>query len=95
MHFKLEQTLCQQSLIYIYLCIIWKVHSFLVKKDKCFCVIKTCNIILTITHCWSSKNRNERQRHNYTRGGPGAWSPGKILNLHAHLAHSQRELTKK
>ena len=26
--------------IYIYDCIIWKVHTFLVKKDKCFCVIK-------------------------------------------------------
>ena len=44
-HFKLERTLRQQSLKYIYLCILRKVHPFLLKKETFFCVIKIRNII--------------------------------------------------
>ena len=61
LHFKLERTSCQQSLKYIYLCIIRKVQPFLVKKETCFCVIKIRSIIpsLSIGNCKPGGSRSE------------------------------------
>ena len=44
-HFKLQRTSCQQSLKYIS---IRKVHLFLLRKEKSFCVGKIRNTILSI-----------------------------------------------
>ena len=47
-----------------------------VSKEKCFCLIKIRNIIVTIIHCWPGKTRNERRRRDYTRGVRGHTRPG-------------------
>ena len=90
-HFKLERTSCQQSsTIYIYICIIRKVHPFLLRKETSFCVRKIRNIILSITN-WKWQARWKQFRvspakivssaegaSTLRRSGPGACFPGKF-----------------
>ena len=85
-HFKLERTSCQQSLKYISVYIIRKVHPFLLKKETGFCVIKIRNIILTIIH-WYNSNKSEAAKigssgeGSSTLGGSGGMLPRKFWSL--------------
>ena len=83
-HFKLERTLCEQCLKYISL---YNTEGapFLVKNEKCICVIKIRIITLTIKHwysrpaaetvqSWSGENRMEHRRREYSRGSGGLFA---------------------